>query len=288
MVASVSTNPLFTALIDDAAIFPPGNLPLAEAVLAHHAHLRAPYADLVGPFVCADRSLADLTALLDQPIDLTVVVTGGAGAIGPALTHAARSEHVTVRAVEIALRDEDDLARNAQRIATMLDLEMPDGVTAAVEMPRIGDGPPTAGWQSAADEVAATGHRLKFRTGGEWADSHPTESELASFIEATLDRECAFKLTSGLHRAIRHTGVPSGFEIHGFLNVLVATHALLYGGNNADAAHALARRDAEVIAAELKSWNEYTQRSVRRWFTSLGSCSIDEPVTDLHDLELLK
>lgn len=287
MVATVSTNPLLAALIDDAAVFPPGNRPLAEAVPAHHAHLSGPYADLVGPFVCADRSLADLTPLLDRPIDLTLVVTGGAGAIGPALTHATRSEHVTVRAVEVALRDEDDLSRNAQRIATMLDLEMPDGATAAVEMPRIGDGRPTAGWHGAADEVAATGHRLKFRTGGEFADSHPTEPELATFLEAALDRECAFKLTAGLHRAIRHTGVPDGFELHGFLNVCLATRALLDGGDTGDAIYALVRRDAEGIAAEIASWDDATAGSVRRWFTSFGSCSIDEPGTDLHDLELL-
>ena len=43
--------PEYTALVDDAAIFPPGNAPLEEAVPAHREHRAAPYGDLVGPFV---------------------------------------------------------------------------------------------------------------------------------------------------------------------------------------------------------------------------------------------
>ena len=42
-----------TAPLDDAALFPPGNLPLAEAVPAHVAHLTSRHRGLVGPFVVA-------------------------------------------------------------------------------------------------------------------------------------------------------------------------------------------------------------------------------------------
>jgi hypothetical protein len=48
----------FTALLDDAAVFPPGNLPLAEAVNAHHGHRRSAYAELVGPLVLPAAALA--------------------------------------------------------------------------------------------------------------------------------------------------------------------------------------------------------------------------------------
>lgn len=42
--------PLFSGLCDDAAIFPPGDLPLPQAVPAHRLHRAAWYAELVGPF----------------------------------------------------------------------------------------------------------------------------------------------------------------------------------------------------------------------------------------------
>ncbi len=50
-------------LVDDAAIFPPGNAPLPEAVTAHLERRSTPYADLVGTFVVDDRRLPDLRAI---------------------------------------------------------------------------------------------------------------------------------------------------------------------------------------------------------------------------------
>jgi hypothetical protein len=38
-------------LIDDAAIFPPGLVPLAEAVAAHRALRRSALSDHIGPFL---------------------------------------------------------------------------------------------------------------------------------------------------------------------------------------------------------------------------------------------
>src|SRR5690606_6453788 len=171
---------LLDGLVDDAAIFPPGNAPLPDAVPAHQRHVDAPYGHLVGPFVCDDRRLPELSRLLeaeppDRPLPLTLVVIGGAGAIEPALTWAGRDPHLDVRAVETALRDEDDLSHTAARVTTVLDPALPDGVAAYVELPRLDGDDPTAGWLDAADTVAAAGYRLKFRTGGESPEAHPGE-----------------------------------------------------------------------------------------------------------------
>ena len=38
-------------LVDDAAVFPPGNAALPDAVAAHREHRAAWYADLVGPLL---------------------------------------------------------------------------------------------------------------------------------------------------------------------------------------------------------------------------------------------
>src|SRR5687768_11569317 len=51
---------LLGGLCDDAALFPPGNLPLADAVPAHVAHLASGHRGLVGPFIV---SAADVPAL---------------------------------------------------------------------------------------------------------------------------------------------------------------------------------------------------------------------------------
>ena len=59
---------LFDQLCDDAAVFPPGNLPLDRAVPAHLEHLVSGHQRLVGPFVVAAVALPQLADLVaDRP-----------------------------------------------------------------------------------------------------------------------------------------------------------------------------------------------------------------------------
>lgn len=287
-------------LVDDAAIFPPGNAPLDRAVAEHAGHLASEYAGLVGPFVVSDVKLPDLIEVVsagstigraptspvvepvETPLAVAVVVTGGAGAIEPAVRWATRTPQLELRALEIALRDEEDLAHNAQRVITALDaLEADlDGVTAHVEPPRV-HGEPSSGWLAALDELAAREVPLKFRTGGVEADAFPTSAELAACLDAALDRELPFKCTAGLHRAVRHDDPETGFRHHGFLNVLLATRATLDGD---DATAVLDETDPTHRVAEV---GEEALTRTRRWFTSFGSCSILEPHEDLVELGLM-
>ncbi len=279
------------AIVDDAAIFPPGNAPLERAVTEHREHRRADYADLVGGFVVSDVKLPELTTLVSEsaaeaPLRLNLVVTGGAGAIEGAVRWAHRAEGVELAAVEFRLRDEDDLAHNAQRALAMTDAlagEM-DGVELYVEPPRV-HAEPTAGWLAALDELAAREVRLKFRTGGVDADDFPTADELAACIRAALDRELPFKCTAGLHHAVRGKhDLPDGTTVrqHGFLNVLAATRAELDGEDTvavleeSDPASLLARLDPDVLMR------------TRRWFNSFGCCSVLEPHEDLVELGLVQ
>ena len=197
--------------MDDAAIFPPGNAPLEQAVADHVDHRDEEYADLVGGFVVSDLKVADLAACLPEvgrrsgASELNLVVTGGAGAIEPAVTWVSRSDGLSLRAVEFALRDEEDLAHNAQRLIQVVDSmgDQLDDVTVFAEPP-VPDGPPSHGWLAALDELAAREIHLKFRTGGVTADLFPGSARLAACIEAALDRELPFKCTAGLHNAVRH------------------------------------------------------------------------------------
>ena len=135
--------------------------------------------------------------------------------------------------VEIALRDLDDLAGNARRVVAAVDAARAEGVLdddvpVHVELPAT---EPSAAWLAAADEVAGAELRLKFRTGGTDADAFPTAATLAAWIDAALDRETPFKCTAGLHHAVRHRDRETGFEHHGFLNVLLATRQRFDGGS---------------------------------------------------------
>jgi hypothetical protein len=280
-VASVSIQlpDAWVGLVDDAAIFPPGDSPLPDAVTAYTARRDEWYADLVGSFVVKDVDVPQV----DAPLPLSIVVTGGAGAIAGAARLAGKAGN-PVAGVEIALRDLDDLAGNARRVATAVDAARSEGLLSDetpvyVELPHVGS---TTSWLAAADEVAAAELRLKFRTGGLEAEAFPSAHALSHWIDAALDRETPFKCTAGLHNAIRHTG-EDGFEHHGFLNVLVVTQRLFDGVP--DPVAALEERDPQAL---LEHADPADLARARRWFTSFGSCSVAEPLDDLIALGLVE
>ena len=274
--------PAWQGLVDDAAIFPPGDAPLPDAVEAYAARRAEWYAGLVGSLVVRD---TDVPAV-GRPLPLSVVVTGGAGAVAGALRLAARHDQ-QVAGLEIALRDPDELPGNARRVVAAVEAARAEGLlgddTAVhVELPQ---GDPGAGWLGAADEVAAAELRLKFRTGGVEAQLFPTAGQLAAWVDAALDRETPLKCTAGLHDAVRHRDGRTGFEHHGFLNVLLATRDLFDGAGRDDAVAVLESTDTGTLAERAAAAD---LAGARRWFTSFGSCSVREPLDALLTLRLLE
>ena len=106
-----TTEPLWRGLVDDAAIFPPGDAPL-DAALAAYREREEP---LVGAFVLRDTDLPQV----DPGPPLAVVLTGGAGQVAGPAALGTRRGHALAR-LEIALRDLDDLPGNARRVADQL------------------------------------------------------------------------------------------------------------------------------------------------------------------------
>lgn len=260
---------LFDGLLDDAAIFPPGNAPLEEAVPAHRAWLASPSAALVGVFVCSAGRLDDLSRLgADFPVSVTL--PEGPGALASVL---ARGD-LEIVSVEVPCTDDDDTWRGFEDAAhrTQVHAEV-----------ALGDLTP-----GLAERLASAGIRLKLRTGGAEAEMFPTAAALARGIVTAVGADLPFKLTAGLHAAVRHRDPETGFEHHGFGNVLVATAAGLRGADLADVAAVLDTRDAATIARELRQLSATEVTAVRRQFRSFGTCSIQEPLDDLAALGLLE
>jgi hypothetical protein len=272
----------FRRLVDDAAVFPPGDASMPEALTAYVGRRDEWYADLVASFVVTDVAIPEVT----EAVPVSVVVTGGAGAIAGALKLAAKRD-LTVAGLEIALRDPDDLPGNARRVTAAVDAVRGEGALdedtpVYVELPQT---EASAGWLTAADVVAEGEHRLKFRTGGLEADLFPTPETLAGWIDAALDRETPFKCTAGLHHAIAHRDHETGFPHHGFLNVLLATRQAFDGAATAEVATLLADHYPNDLVALARTSD---LAGARRWFVSFGSCSVQEPLDDLVGLGLVE
>ena len=265
---------LYRGLFDDAALFPPGNAPLGRALPAHREHRAGHRAQYVGPFLVSDARVAELRTLLDreegehEPLETVVTVPGGAEAV-PEAVAAADDARLRLVGLEVAAAP-----GGVGDVTEALARHLPAGVSAYVEISRQGQVP------ADLTELAGTGHHAKFRTGGVLAQAHPGEAELAANLHASVGAGSSFKCTAGLHHAVRHT-TPEGFEQHGFLNVLLATSALLEGATAADAEAVLAERDGPALAGAASRITGERAERVRATFHSFGTCSITEPLEDL-------
>jgi hypothetical protein len=266
--------PLFTRLFDDAALFPPGDVPMADAVPAHR-RLAGRLGHLVGPFVVPAARLDELTAFLgDGPaFDLSVIAT--AGDLPAAVARVTADPRLALAAVEVPVAADDTAAAEAVGV---LDDVLPAHVPAAVEVPR------TEAQEAVLDVLGGTRYRAKLRTGGLRADLFPSPAELAGTLAGCAVRGIPVKCTAGLHAAVRHRDEATGFTHHGFLNLLLAADAVA-SGSPADGW--LAETDARALVSSLRAWSGNRAARARTVFTSFGTCSVTEPVDDLVTLGLL-
>ena len=222
---------LFAGLIDDAAVFPPWQRPLPDAVRAHRAHRTSAYAALVGPLLVpasGATELAGLVAPADGPLRVSLVARPGTALV--TVTDAAHllRDHpaIDLAGVELGWSPE---WRDIDFGDLPLTLEVPRGPDQVAAMTTSRTTPPRR--RPAAGQ---------FRTGAtpEW--DWPDEGELARFIRTAIDHDLGFKLTGGLHHVVRGTHTVHGHheEQHGLLNVLCAVRWALGGEDVGDLAPA--------------------------------------------------
>jgi hypothetical protein len=273
--------PLLVGLLDDAAMFPPRGASVGDAVAEHRDLRRAWYAPLVGPMlVPADEVGALWRALRAGQADgadrLAIGLVGPLTVVAGAL--AAAGDLVTINHIEapVAKRGEDPMPGLRAFLTVAV------GRTGYAEIPL------TWGLLAALDaltEARASGLPVapKFRTGGLAAELFPTPVELAAVICACRDRELPFKLTAGLHHALRHTDPETGFLHHGFLNVLAGAISAAEGAEAADVAEVLATTDAVPLVEAVRT---RLDRERPLWI-GYGTCSVADPLDDMRRLGLI-
>ena len=272
--------PLFDRLVDDAAVFPPGLAPLDVAVREHLDRRTGPYAAHIGPLLVPAASAGDLATLAaadprtaGQPLEVSLVVRPGSPVqpLVDALTSLRDDDQVLVTAAELGWSPDWRQLLVAE-VPVVVELGLGDAQARGL------------------DDIAAAVDEehdvtAKFRTGATPTWPWPDERALGGFLDAVVLHGLPFKLTGGLHHAVR--GTHGGEPMHGLLNVLLATHEALNGAEAHELAGELARQDTEVVVTALSSLPTDDAERVRASFTAFGCCGVLDPLTELRALGLV-
>ncbi|MFI6325666.1 hypothetical protein ACIBG8_49695 [Nonomuraea sp. NPDC050556] len=249
-------NPLFTALVDDAGLFPPTALPLDEALARHERDAAIASPVLTHRFLCPSSRLDDLRRSGARPRRIGLIVDTPSV---PSL------DGLPVDIVEVRLPQDtsvDDLAAR---------LDLPPDVALFVEIP-----------PAKADGPVQTG--LKVRCGGLTADAFPSVDDLAHFITTCVANGVRFKATAGLHNAVRHFDPALGVDRHGFLNLVLAVCEAV---EERDPAPVLSSTDVGELVRLAHAVPDVTAKRARQLLVSYGSCSTSTPIDDLTTLGVL-
>ena len=149
-----------------------------------------------------------------------------------------------------------------------------------------------AGYNSDKD-MAKFGYKL--RTGGVTADAFPTSAQIARALVTAATYQLPIKFTAGLHHPLRQYREEVQTRMHGFLNVLgAAILAAEHKWNEKQTAAMLEDENPKSFSFddEFFAWREWKidikrLNGRRKFVTSFGSCSFDEPREDLRALGLL-
>jgi len=245
---------LLDNFIDYAGIFPPATVTLDQALLNYNVYKRSDYAWMLRYLVVNAHDIEQIPAAFVDSLS----VLSNVDQTGVAVLET-KDILAVVRPVycEVALNELDKL-----------------------------------------DDVKKSGCFAKIRTGGIKPEAIPSPKEVASFINACVKLRLPFKATAGLHHPIRamraltyHIEAPQAV-MHGFINVLLAA-AFAWNGET-DIEPIIAEQSAEAFSfGDVACWRDKTltvaqiKKSRLQFMHSVGSCSFDEPVDELKELQWL-
>jgi hypothetical protein len=317
---------LLGEILDYAGLFPPADLSLAQAIHNYADYRDEPEAWMLSRFVLPVRRLPDLTPFqgffsAEAPYRFSVLGTGG-DAPDTFLDAFARDLDVIdtfdeeyggraqVDVMEVPLpatlvgSNQSDLEsffdaldrRLVETGTAKLDFffEVPMRSNAVNNLPALCAA--VAEYNSRQALPARSEMGLKMRCGGAEPSDVPSVEHAARLITACRDAGISFKATAGLHHPLRHYDDGLDTEMHGFLNV--------FGAAVLAEEHELSTDDVQMILSEETSNNFRFEKESFSWRNlsaslddirhtrdtlarSFGSCSFEEPVDHLRDLDLL-
>jgi hypothetical protein len=289
---------LVSGLIDYAGLFPPAGLTMTSAVSNYATYRSGEDCWALARFIVTASRLEEFENEMreilpglteDNPWLISALC-------GPALDHdltgieAFNSRHRTLQvdALEIKAATGEDVGAVAATV--------PNGLLAYFEVPLSPDPLPFIA------AIQKAGVRAKIRTGGLREDMFPSVEEISRFLTLCCRHNVPFKATAGLHhpfcgmrRLTYDTDDRREVLMYGFLNVLLAAVFLCAGIRPELLAELLREPSPDAFTFDdcgvswRHHWASHEQmEEVRAGFAiAFGSCSFDEPMRAMKQLNLL-
>ncbi len=302
---AVSLQALLTRSIDYAGMFPPCSLALEEAQRNQAQYVHSREAWMLNTFVLPVVQFDSAKQLLPQFDPLHPLRVS---ALGPKTENTAAFLDA-LEEIEVAIRS---LATHNVDLVSVNQLEM--WLPQDVDLPVLNEARSILGnlpafWEAPAERAQQTITLLaelnsgmdeptfgfKLRTGGVTPDAFPTSAQIAQALVVPATHQVPIKFTAGLHHPIRQYREEVRTRMHGFLNVLGA--AILAAEHKWDEKRTAAMLEDEnpksfSFDGEFFAWREWKidikrLNNRRKFVTSFGSCSFDEPREDLRALGFL-
>ena len=302
---AASLQALLVRSIDYAGMFPPCSVGLEQALRNQAEYARSPEAWMLKTFVLPVIQFDAAKQLLPQFDPLHPLRVS---ALGPKTENAA----AFLDALAETEADIRSLAAHNVDLVSVNQLEM--WLPQDVDLPVLNEARSIVGdlpafWEAPVERAQETITLLaelnsgtdeptfgfKLRTGGVTPDAFPTSAQIARALVVPATHQVPIKFTAGLHHPLRQYREEVQTRMHGFLNVLGA--AILAAEHKWDEKQTAAMLEDENPKSfsfddEFFAWREWKMdikrlNNRRKFVTSFGSCSFDEPREDLRALGLL-
>jgi len=298
---AASLQVFLNGIIDYAGLFPPASLDMRRAVTNYSRYLASPEQWALGRFVLPvarlDEFLNAQENVVNDPWNLSGILSSNIAAdLATVGEFNRKAPGAVMDSVELRVRSAEEIDLAARLL--------PSGVTAFFEIAP----------EQAAEllpEVRRINARAKLRTGGVVEEAFPALERIAEFIATCAELSVAVKATAGLHHPLRCVR-PLTYEanaheglMHGFMNLFTAA-AIAWSAVHAGNAVPLGALATCLADGERAHW--HFDEDAMTWSGNLepvridlgdlrimrsdlalsfGSCSFEEPLGDLHELDLL-
>ena len=283
---------LLAAMVDYAGLFPPAKLSLKKAIANYARYYQSPHSWLLGRFVIPLSRVAELEILVaDVPLipwSLSVILSENWQVELEQIQNIKNQDKIKIASLEFKPLPPEEIKRAIDLlhapIESFFEIPLDENLEQYLAV------------------LEGTKASAKIRTGGLTEEAFPDVNQLCRFIFASAKAGVPFKATAGLHHTLPGN-YPVSYEpnslsttMQGFLNLSILT-ALVYEQKISQSEALTILQESSITSFKFQedqiAWQDSylnlaeLQKARQHFFRSFGSCSFQEPIDELGELQLL-